>query len=619
MKPLLTRARVLGTLGALLAAGTLTSGHVGGAASQTEVQDPDATITIAVAGDVCGSACNQTDDVITGIAPDGVLIPGDIAYESGTLSEFNGAYNTHWGKFNDIVHPSPGNHEYYTSGASGYFSYFQGKGVEVGSSSQPYYSFNLGDWHFVSLNSNVSSTASSAQVTWLKNDLAASTKPCTMAYWHHPRYSSGDHGDDTKMSPAWDALVAAKADVVVQGHDHSYERFAPALSNGSDSATGIRSFVIGTGGRSLYSSTQSSDGTQEAFNNDTFGVGEFDLTATGYDFNFRPVAGRDYTDHVSGTCKTKGTPAGSVTVTNPGAQTSTVNTADSLQIQASSTSGGALTYSATGLPAGLSISASSGLISGTPTAAGTSNVTVTAKDSANQTGTATFAWTVSSPGGGNVLSNGVPKTGLSGARGSSTAYTLEVPAGASNLKFVTSGGTGDVDLYVRRGSAPTTSTYDCRGYTDGNAETCTISNLQTGTYHVLLYGYAAYSGVSLTGSFATTPVGGDFFENTADVSIPDPGNASSSLAVTGAGNAPAALKVAVNIVHPYVGDLSVDLIAPDGTVYPLRGRSGGSADNIVQNFGVDATAEVRAGTWKLRVTDAEAQDAGYISSWSLQF
>ncbi|WP_206314043.1 metallophosphoesterase family protein [Streptomyces coryli] len=270
-------------------------------ASEPSPPRPRATVTLAAAGDICGSACNQTDDVVTAIAPDAVITAGDNAYESGTIEEYKAKYEPTWGKFNDIVHPTPGNHEY-GDDANGYFEYFGSKAGEPG---KGYYSFDLGDWHLVALNSNVAAGAGSAQEQWLRSDLAASTKPCTLAYWHHARFSSGDHGDDGDLTALYKALTDHKADIAVTGHDHSYERFAPALADGTKSADGVRQFVIGTGGRSLYSDRNDSAGPSEVFNNNTFGVGQFELTATGYSFTFKPVAGRTFTDSVSGDCHAK--------------------------------------------------------------------------------------------------------------------------------------------------------------------------------------------------------------------------------------------------------------------------------------------------------------------------
>lgn len=222
----------------------------------------------------------------------------------------------------------------------------------------------------------------------------------------------------------------------------------------------------------------------------------------------------------------------------------------------------------------------------------------------------------------NALTNGVPVTALAGAANAELRYTLSVPAGATNLRFAMSGGTGDADLYVRFGSAPTTATYDCRPFQSGNAETCTITTAQAGTYHVMVRGYSAFSGVSLTGSFSSGGGGTSpsFFQNTSAFNITDNSTIESPITVSGrSGNAPSTLQVGVNINHTYKGDLKVDLIAPDGSVYVLHNRSGGSADNIVQTFTVNASSEVANGTWKLRVNDNASGDTGRLNSWSLQF
>ena len=224
-------------------------------------------------------------------------------------------------------------------------------------------------------------------------------------------------------------------------------------------------------------------------------------------------------------------------------------------------------------------------------------------------------------GGGGVLTNGVAKTGQSGAAGSSTSYTMVVPAGATGLKFVTSGGTGDADLYAKFGSAPTTTVNDCKSEGGTTAETCSIATAQAGTYYVLVKGYTAYSGMSITGSY-TTGGGGSTqtYSNSADYTINDNATVDSPITVSGrTGNAPATASVSVNIVHTYIGDLKVDLVAPDGTLYNIHNHTGTSTDNIVKTVTLNLSSELLNGTWKLRVNDNAAGDVGYINSWSVTF
>lgn len=220
------------------------------------------------------------------------------------------------------------------------------------------------------------------------------------------------------------------------------------------------------------------------------------------------------------------------------------------------------------------------------------------------------------PGPG-VLQNGVPVTGLSASTGGELRFTLEVPAGASNLVFQISGGTGDADLYVRHGTAPTTSTWTCRPYQSGNNETCTFAAPAAGTWHVMVRAYSAFSGVSLVGSFSVAQQ--SFFENTTDYPILDLQTVESPIAVNRSGNAPSNLQVGVRIIHTYRGDLIVNLVAPDGTTYLLHNGTGGSNQNLIQTFTVNASNKPASGTWRLRVYDRYAGDTGYIDSWSLQF
>lgn len=233
-----------------------------------------------------------------------VFTAGDNAYGNGTASEFSNCYGPTWGRHKDRTRPAPGNHDYGTSGGSGYFNYF---GPVVGSPGQGWYSYDLGAWHVIVLNSNCSSVggcgAGSPQEQWLRADLAASSARCTVAIWHHPRFNSGRaHGNNTAVGPLWNALYDFGAELVVNGHEHLYERFAPQRPDGTaDNAFGIREIIAGAGGNSLYQLGSPKPNSQVR-NNTTNGVLKLTLRADGYDFNFIPVAGKTFTDSGSGTC-----------------------------------------------------------------------------------------------------------------------------------------------------------------------------------------------------------------------------------------------------------------------------------------------------------------------------
>jgi hypothetical protein len=233
--------------------------------------------------------------------PGTVYTLGDNAYSRGTVSEFAKCYEPSWGKVKARTRPSAGNHDYYTAGAAGYYGYF---GAAAGDPSKGYYSYDLGSWHIVVLNSNcdaVSCNEGDAQEKWLREDLAAHPAKCTLAYWHHPRFTSGPHGDNTLVAPLVRALYEANADVVLAGHDHHYERLAPLDPDGAlDLARGIRHFVVGTGGTSLRSVSEPRPHS-EVHNDDTHGVLAFALREDGYSWQF--IAAGDGTLNDSGSAK----------------------------------------------------------------------------------------------------------------------------------------------------------------------------------------------------------------------------------------------------------------------------------------------------------------------------
>jgi acid phosphatase type 7 len=258
------------------------------------------------------TSCRQkyTADLLTSMPLSGVLTLGDNQYEQGQLSQYLGSYDATWGRFKYMTYPAVGNHEYMTSGALGYFDYFNGAGIADGLAGQRgkgYYSFDIGSWHLVALNSNCASaggcSVGSPQELWLRTDLATHPTSCTLAYWHHPRFSSGStHGDNASVAPLWQDLYDANADLVLVGHDHLYERFAPQTSTGvADPVRGVREFVVGTGGRSHYS-FNTPEPNSEVRNSDTFGVLELTLHSSSYDWSFVPEAGRTFTDTGSAAC-----------------------------------------------------------------------------------------------------------------------------------------------------------------------------------------------------------------------------------------------------------------------------------------------------------------------------
>ncbi len=251
------------------------------------------------------TACRMkaTSDLAVAGQYDAVLPLGDLQYEDGSLGNFLASYDPSWGRVKAVTRPVPGNHEYVTPNAAAYYQYF---GAAAGDPAKGWYSFDLGSWHLIVLNSNCAliggCAAGSAQEQWLRADLAANPGVCTLAAWHHPRFSSGPHGDDPQTQALWQALEDAHADVILTGHDHIYERFAPQGPTGlADPANGLRQFVVGTGGKILYPLAPT-HANREAAQATDFGLLELTLRRTGYDWRFVGVPGGTFTDSGSGVC-----------------------------------------------------------------------------------------------------------------------------------------------------------------------------------------------------------------------------------------------------------------------------------------------------------------------------
>ena len=255
-----------------------------------------------------------TSDLLVQAGPTAVLTLGDNQYHVGSLSDFNASFDPTWGRLKPIIHPAIGNHEYGTAGARGYFDYFNGAGNQSGPAGERdkgYYSFDIGSWHLIALNSECERidrgaaangcAAGSPQESSLRSDLAAHPSSCTLAYWHRPRFNSGFRGNHPETQAFWQALHEAGADIVLSGDAHDYERFAPQDASGNLDLAGIREFVVGTGG-AFFTTWSSVKPNSEVRQNTTFGVLALTLHPTSYEWRFLPEAGQTFTDSGGGPC-----------------------------------------------------------------------------------------------------------------------------------------------------------------------------------------------------------------------------------------------------------------------------------------------------------------------------
>jgi hypothetical protein len=267
--------------------------------------EPTPAVLLA-AGDI--ASCRSEGDEATAALVEGlegtVATLGDSVYDRGSPQEFADCFEPSWGRLKDRIRPAVGNHEYLTPGAAGYYAYF---GPAAGDPSQGYYSYDLGAWHIVVLNSQCWEVGgcgrNQPQAVWLEADLRAHPARCTLAYWHMPRYSSGPHGDSDLVDAYWDLLVGAGAEVVLTGHDHNYQRFAPRDAEGEiDRERGLRQFVVGTGGFTLYRFPGPAPAASEARDDLTHGVLRLRLFEDRYEWEFLPVGGTGFTDSGADVC-----------------------------------------------------------------------------------------------------------------------------------------------------------------------------------------------------------------------------------------------------------------------------------------------------------------------------
>lgn len=252
---------------------------------------------IVAAGDIAcpDQPCDshrETARLVMQIDPRAVLTLGDNQYNEGALSDFRNSYDPTWGRRKGRTFPSPGNHEFQTAGASGYYDYF---GRRAHRSSDGFYAFNVGRWHLVSINTG-NGAPSDAELRWVGRNLRRDRHRCELAYWHHPRWSSGTtHGSDSRMDRLWQVLFRQGVDVVLNGHEHNYERFALLRPSGEPGGNGIRQFVVGTGGRGHYSLGSPIQGSQRQID-DEFGVLKMILRSRSYQWAFVATNPRETLD-----------------------------------------------------------------------------------------------------------------------------------------------------------------------------------------------------------------------------------------------------------------------------------------------------------------------------------
>ncbi len=267
-----------------------------------------APLVVVAAGDISAPTVGQqavTAALVEALRPQVVLVAGDLQYDDGSFEAFSTTYAQTWGRFRDKTRPAPGNHEY-QSGGDGYFDYF---GPLAGPDRRGWYAFDLGAWHFVSLNTGLgcadgSCGPGSEQLRWLEADLAANTRRCVIAWWHHPRFGSGLHGSFEAAQPFWALLAAHRVELVIVGHEHFYERFAPLDATGAPAPGGVVQLTVGTGGIGFSDFAPGPPATGSLVRqNHTFGVLKLTLGEDDWVAEFVPVPGGTFTDVTRGRCR----------------------------------------------------------------------------------------------------------------------------------------------------------------------------------------------------------------------------------------------------------------------------------------------------------------------------
>jgi calcineurin-like phosphoesterase family protein len=298
--PLLSWCRAVAPVIVLAASLALAGVGMSPATPPAAAAEPGAVATLTAVGDIDG--CHEGEDTAELVAKTTgpVATIGDYAYPEGTADAIDRCYDPTWGPLKGRTRPVPGNHDYDVSKATPYYQYF---GAAAGEPGKGWYSYEVGSWHVVALNSNCDAVDCDQQSEWLDSDLSAHPSACILAYWHHPRFTSGTSGGDSAVGAFWKVLYNHGATVVLNGHDHDYERFAPQDPSGHrDPERGIREFVVGTGGAQLGGLAGTAPNS-EVRNNRAYGVLELTLRPDGYDWRFVPTDKDSFTDAGSDTCR----------------------------------------------------------------------------------------------------------------------------------------------------------------------------------------------------------------------------------------------------------------------------------------------------------------------------